>query len=162
MDLKERATLLASFLTSHTRPDGSVIVVKRSDAPDWVADIVYSVHQALRDSLPNDFIYQAVSDAADRIGDDGEDASPEPDYLNHELYGWLAEYPGASEYVDQAVEDYGWPASGGIFEAVQRGQAEWLAEVVQATIAALEEEEDTIAAWAEYKARADAREDAEV
>jgi len=145
MNLQARAALLDSFLVANTTPgERQGIIVKRDDAPEWVRDVIYSVHG---NSFPDDWTYKAIKEATSAIAEDGEDAEIEADVYTSDLLEWLTNASGAVDYCDEATSEYG--AADSIIATIQQGQACAYAAIVNATLAALndieeeEEEEET-------------------
>lgn len=146
--LQERAAQLDKYLIVNTKEgERQGIIVKADDAPEWVGDVVYSVHGS---SLPDDWTYKAIKEAASAIEQDEDDPTVEADIYTRDLLDWLTNASGAIDYCDEATSEYGERDS--IIATIQQGQAYAYAAIVSATIAALndaeeEEEEEHTHTW---------------
>lgn len=95
------------------RDDNSSIWVLKDDAPEWMTDVMYEVHDAGA-SLPNDTVYDLAHDCVNAIAELDEDADEEeatdaineiePEYRTWQLFLWAAEW---SEYIDELGEEFG-------------------------------------------------------
>lgn len=122
------------------RDSGETFVALKDDAPDWMTD---AIHDAHGDMMPDDWRYQACMEAAEAIADaDDIDSARDSfmdavDVYNSDLMRWLDSHGSRTDYVDQAVEDYGWP-DGGLMQAIAIAQSIERGEVWDAIVAHLE------------------------
>lgn len=106
-------TLVNSFQIK-TRDDGSTFYCAKDDAPEYVSDLCYDVHDYM---LPDDYRYQFLVEALEYIDDnldplddsldsiDPFDAC-EPDCMNHDLIRWLGSNLSRMYYCDNVMQDY--------------------------------------------------------
>ena len=126
--------------SDNTRPN---IYTLSDGAPDWVHELVYQAHG---DMMPDDYRYRFIACALEALTecadvDDARDYN-EPSIYNGELLSWLSSHLSRYSYVDQAVEDFGYP--GDLMTAIMRGQLEEMYEVFDSVLSYLEQraEED--------------------
>lgn len=126
-----------------TRANGDAFVSLKDGSPDWMQE---AIHEAHGDMLPDDWRYRAVMDAAEAIYDAGADGDTDDahgafidavDVYNHDLIRWLGSHGARPDYVDNAVDEFGWP-DGGLMAAIQLGQAEERGEVFDSVLAFLQ------------------------
>jgi len=120
MELQQLAKIGYKNMEWLTRDDGSRIVVKKDSAPDWLADMVYELHDGLL-LLPDDWTYEQIYNALGMLsdGEDPEEAYFEGDTLTSSLFNWAK---GNSSLVDDYIRDVGW--GGNIEAAICGAQAE--------------------------------------
>jgi len=142
------ARTLAAAFEHRTRDNGETFYALRADSPEWMKDAVQAAHGGM---LPNDWRYRAISDAAQRMSECGEDSDEftvpqegydEPDPYTNDRIAWLGSAinwrPG---YCDLAQNEWGLgPAD--IIERIGSGQAYELCEVWNLLAAFLTEEAD--------------------
>jgi len=101
------------------REDGERYVRLKSDAPEWLTDLVRDAHRS-GDSLmfPDDWRYRFIREAIDAIAEPSEgDSDEELDDLastfaddvpayNSERIDWLGSHGTRPGYVDEAIEGY--------------------------------------------------------
>ena len=115
-------------------------VVKRKDAPEWIQNLIYEVHEH-GNILPDDFKYKFILDAIDSIADgDTDDRWVEGDIYTGDLLDWFVFDVSKIGYVNDAVEENGYP--GDIIEAIRMGQLKERLEIFNIVLAALELELD--------------------
>lgn len=108
--------------------------------PTWIEAMVRVVHD---DSqwLPDDYKYQYIIDTLNNLSEgwDPEEGmyDLEADVYNHDLLEWLGSHNARAEYVDEVVEETGWPKDGGLFVALQYGQQREMQEVWNHVVEAL-------------------------
>lgn len=104
-----------------TREDGTKFWAKRENAPEWVKDLVFAAHEG-GDFLPDDWRYAFLVEALDALADteDPDDVQLEADVYNHELLSWLASHAHRPSFVDEHIEEHGYP--GNIMRAIAGGQ----------------------------------------
>lgn len=122
--LPDAAGEAAFFLRFGTRPDGGEYVHTKDGTPEWVTEMIRKAHGG--DMLPDDYVYSTVREALDWIIDGGTEDNAEEfadmtDVYNSDLMAWLGSHAGRTSYVDEAVEEFGWPKDG-IMQAVMMGQ----------------------------------------
>src|ERR1035441_3698383 len=113
--ISEKVSALADLayraFTQDTRePSGEKFYKLTEDAPEWVGELVKKVHG---ERWADDWMYSETRSALGTISDAGEDADAdevqsyytEPDTYYSQLTDWLANFRGASDYVDQADEE---------------------------------------------------------
>lgn len=132
MNTQQAAQALASFLTIQTRNNGDRFVCKTDDAPDWVADLIRTVHG---DLFPDDWTYQTISECADAIAE-GSEQEPDADIYTRDLIKWLGSYPDALGACDEATEEYG--AQDSIDATMRQGQQYAISRIYLEVSAALE------------------------
>lgn len=110
---------------------GGLYVAKSDDAPDWVSELVYAIHQ---DGylVPDDWHYRTLRDAlsylANDVGDDMPDdvefAESVTDVYTADLNSWLSETAGAHDYCDEALAEFWGDAHAGrsLSEQIRAGQ----------------------------------------
>lgn len=157
-------------LESGTRTDGSKYIYFADNSPEWVNTLVREAHND-GGRLPSDSIFELVKDVFNAISDgaanyeDDNDAQSsledipsdgylEADIYNSDLMRWLAD--GNEEYVERALDEYGWESGGNFFSLLQQAQGVQLEEIFQNALRALidvadeleqeEESEDEIGA----------------
>ncbi len=122
---------------------GGLYVAKSDDAPDWVSELVYAVHQ---DGylLPDDWHYQVTRDAlsylaniGDDIPDDVEFSESAVDIYTADLNRWLSETAGAHDYCDEALAEF-WADS--LSAQIQAGQGLAAMRICRLVTSALESE----------------------
>jgi hypothetical protein len=109
----------------------------KDDAPDWVNDMCQAAHDGM---LPDDYRYSFIVEALDAIIDaegDTDSADLEADCYTADLTAWLASRVSRTEYVDQAVEEFG-ADSVGIVSQLMQGQYLEKREVLTSVISSLE------------------------
>lgn len=120
-DIKAKAAEMSRWLEYRTRDDGEKFVTFKESVPQWVKDIVFAAHD---DMLINDYSYEYANDALEAIAetDTRDDAQEYMDNRteihNAELIKWLASNLGRAEYVNEAVENYGYKD---LYSALQFG-----------------------------------------
>jgi hypothetical protein len=140
------------WLETATRDDGESYVRTKDDAPEWVTRLV---HEAHGDFLPDDWRYECVRAALGFIHDndygeaEAEDyssdfADEQVDTYNAARLKWLESNLNRHGYVNEAVEELGYPSDEGILHAIGMGQYLEGREVFDSVVASLRElvEED--------------------
>jgi hypothetical protein len=119
MTVKELAQQAYDSLEWADRDDGTRYVRKTADHPEWLEALCLTAHG---ESFPDDYKYEYIYRALEFIADEDEDAEydPEADAYNGQLCEWLKCAAESFCYVDEAVDEYGYPGS--LFEALQMGQ----------------------------------------
>ena len=107
----------------------------RDDSPQWVKDLVYTAHKS-GEILPDDYRYRFAVQALEVIADQPEaglepaelTCEIEPDVYNADLIKWLGSHYIRAGYVNEAVQEFGWPDEG-IMTAIRWGQRLEIEEV---------------------------------
>lgn len=126
---------------------GGLFVAKRDDAPEWVQELMYAIHQ---DGylLPDDWHYQVTRDAlsylaniGDDIPDDVEFSESAVDIYTADLNRWLSETAGAHDYCDEALAEF-WAdgAADSLSAQIQAGQGLAAMRICGLVTSALESE----------------------
>src|SRR5690606_28493130 len=108
------------------RLDNQHYVRVKEEAPEWVGDLVRAAHDnanILPDDWRYDRIYQALSYLADTDPDNWdahEFADQAVDVNTADRLHWLGSHSRRAAYVDEAVDNMGWPGS--IYDAIAYGQ----------------------------------------
>ena len=118
MELQQLAKIGYKNMEWLTRDDGSRIVVKKDGGPNWLADMVYELHDGL---FPDDWTYEQIYNALGMLsdGEDPEEAYFEGDTLTSSLFDWAK---GNSSLVNDYIRNFGW--GGNIEAAICGAQAE--------------------------------------
>ena len=118
----------------------------RGDSPQWVKDLVYAAHKS-GGILPDDYRYKFTVLALEYIAEQPDaglepaelTCEIEPDAYNSSLIKWLGSHAIRAGYVDEAVQEFGWPDEG-IMTAIRMGQRLEIEEVFDLVADALAEE----------------------
>lgn len=124
--------LMADFyghFVSVVRNDGTKFYHLRSDTPRQYMEIVHAAHDGM---LPDDYVYETLYFLAgkfdDVLPDDWDDQAPDlcdslVDVYNTDLLRWLASHLYRAQFVDEAVQDYGFdPGDFSLFKLLALGQ----------------------------------------
>jgi hypothetical protein len=130
------------FFEVATRKDGTNFVRHTNNAPEYLKEFVQKVHQELECGLPNDWIYNEISNAFDAIEIDELEETPfNPDEYTHQLFEWAKS--GWAQYMIQLYND-NIHHSKDMMEQIQNGQwyaADRIFHLVKEFIEENEEEE---------------------
>jgi hypothetical protein len=130
--VKQIASELNSQFHEQTRTNGEKFWSLKPDNYDQYIDAVRDIHGT--DMLPDDWRYSMIVSILDKIKEydaetveDFEDTRHEiidglVDIYNQDRLNWLASNLCRSEYVDEAVSEFGWPEKEGIYQAIAYGQ----------------------------------------
>ena len=118
----------------------------KSDAPQWVNDLVYKVHDN-GNILPDDYRHRFIVEALEAIAEQPEaglepaelTCEIEPDVYSSDVITWLGSHAIRAAYVDEAVQEFGWPDEG-VMTAIRWGQRLEIEEVFDLVANALAEE----------------------
>jgi hypothetical protein len=142
--IQELASQLSEALERKSRTNGDEFVCLKDGSPQWMTDVVRSVHG---DKLPDDAVHAFISRCADALAEsDDEDASGaiyqiEPDAYTHNLTAWLHARADHVYYLSEVLEE-STPTDG--FQLLAMAQQRQIVEVGQALIAGLQEHLDTL------------------
>lgn len=143
----------ASYMERVKRDDDTYYVRATDDAPAWLKDAIYAAHG---DRLPNDWVYDLISDAIDWIADNGHDTADDArdaahnfadgvDVYTHDLLGWYA-IPANRGYCEDAADTFGESDDMSIDAQIMRGQYMQREEILQSVISSLEDRADDLEA----------------
>lgn len=133
-----------------TRPNGEEFRRLKDGHPAELHTLVMNAHGEM---MPDDWRYEAIEDILDAIAvaEDPNELHGEIDSLvdvyNADLLRWVSSHLERAGYVDEAVEELGYP--GCLFKALQYGQHQEYSEIHSLVLRELEkiaeerEEEDT-------------------
>lgn len=136
--IHELAEIAVKHFTTINRADSTdQIVVLTKESPEWLRDVVMEAHGS---SMPDDLIYAHIRDVIDALADDDSDpqgviSEMEADVYTRDLIAWLASDVGYTDYMTQAIEEYG--AKDG-FSILSCAQKIWMDEIGNNVITALE------------------------
>lgn len=96
------------MFTTKKRTDGTRFIA--FDGPEYVRDFIRDVHfDYFGGCLPNDWIYEKISEAFEELENNGNDIDRcyyEPDCYYRELIEWMQE-PYAHGFINEAMRDLG-------------------------------------------------------
>lgn len=147
-DIRELAARARSFFErgqrANAREDEYYWRMK-DKLPIWVHDLTFKAHDN-GNILPDDYKYEYIVDALDRLEDGHDPESPEleADVYNNDLVRWLGSLVHRADYVDEGVEDYGWDEEGGIMRAIAMGQIREREEIFYSVVESLKERLEAI------------------
>jgi hypothetical protein len=141
------AETAAAWLETAERDNGERFIRHRSDAPEWLTDMMREAAHDHGEILPDDYRYQFASDALDIIAEDGTDEDHlrdvfgeiQGDDYTSDLCAWLGSHGNRRMYVDEELSEY--PHNDGytlLVDAQRRERVEvaeavfvWLAEYIE-------------------------------
>jgi hypothetical protein len=106
-DLKKYASKALKEFTSKKRANGeSFWCLKDGKNKKWVQDMIQKAHCGM---LPDDYKYQFAYESLLAIADtdNADDITLESDIYNSDLLQWVSSNLTRSEYVNEAVSEYG-------------------------------------------------------
>ena len=129
--------------TLSERDNGDKFWHLKNGSPEWMTDVCLAAHG---DMFPDDWRYACINqilgvlDYSINEDSDRDDMCDmlreiESDVYNHDLATLLASHLSRGGYVDDAIDEYGWPDD--IFTALQYGQAREIEECGSLLINAL-------------------------
>ena len=152
MTIQTLAAQLSAAFVSDVRTNGATFYKLADGSPEWMNDATFAAHGEF---LPDDWRYAAIRELSSRMAEseDPEDGFEEcdsaVDVYNSKLADWLASNNSRAAYVDEAIEEFGYP--GDLIKALQCGQLAEYREIWAALYSFLsdmaEEEEEEGAAW---------------
>lgn len=157
--VQQLARELADAFEGTERANGDEIRILRDGSPEWMREVVHTAHG---DMFPDDYRYEAIENAAEHIAEaeDPEEGAHDfadgaVDVYNGARLAWLASHGDRAGYVDEAREEIGTDAEGGILGEIGRGQYFELIEVYGLVLQALTEraEADEAEAYANQRVR---------
>lgn len=114
------------------RREGVEVLIRDSNQDDALQAMCREAHG---DMFPDDWRYSFIVEALDRITEyedlDAAESEIEADIYTADRLAWLASRLDRSNYVDDAINEYGWDGKGGIVEAIGLGQIAERSEVFQ-------------------------------
>jgi len=140
--LIKSAQEMSEAFETRERDNGDKFRVLKNGSPEWMTEIVHTVHG---DALPDDTIYRFIEMTVDAIADCDPDATEddiqerlyeiEPDVYTSDLTEWLHARNDHVYYLTEALEEFN-PRDG--FQALSMAQANQIKEVAFDTLSALE------------------------
>ena len=100
-DIETKAAEGLQYFTTIKKETGDIIALK-DNAPEWLTDIVYSVHEQGA-YLPDDYKYSFTEQAFESLSEGYEIDWQE--LVNHKLTDWLGSHAFRAEYVDQELSE---------------------------------------------------------
>jgi len=147
MTLQERARELYDALELRQRPDGKKYYCLKEGSPPWMTDLVRRAHG---DRLPNDYVYEAIAEAAAVLADADPNADIdelqdalaeiEADCYTGELTAWLNDSAYNVYYLSEALDED--PGIRDGFQLLARAQYLFKQEVVSVLLDELAEVTD--------------------
>lgn len=141
-NLQKLAAVLSDCLEEKERENGKkFLCIKdglKKSTKEKVRNLIHAAHND-GEFLPDDFRYGMAAKALSLIAGgelDGENlyeiADQEVDVYNSDLLKWVSSNLSRSEYVNEAVSEYGWP--GDIMAAIVMGQSKEIEEIFGAVL----------------------------
>lgn len=138
----EKAEAISKAMEGKKRSDETEFVCLKDDSPEWMKDVIRTVHG---DKLPDDTTYRFIEMAIDAIADCGDEDEIEerlfelePDVYTSDLTEWLHARNDHVYYLTEALEEYDLHDG---FQALSVAQAKHIQEVAFDTLRAIEEME---------------------
>ncbi len=121
------------------RDDGSKFVSLKDGHPKELETLVRKAHG---DMMPDDQRYEFIEDAIDALADNEDEEyaryeAEEADIYTSDLLKWVSSLLSRGDYVDEAIEEYGYPEEGFV-RALQYGQSFEKREVFDLVLRELE------------------------
>jgi hypothetical protein len=149
--ISDKAREAYDWFETAERPDGESFVRTKSEAPEWVTELVQDAHGS--EFLPDDWRYEAIRDCLGAIATDELDADDGPSewadgytaVYNGALLSWLSSNLNRIGYVDDAVAELGYSEDRGVMGAIALGQymeAREVFELVHRGLEALVDEDE--------------------
>jgi hypothetical protein len=139
LTIDDLSTEACGWFERAERPDGESFTRLKDGAPEWITDLVHDAHgDFLPDDWRNDCIRAALGSINDGENDPHEFADGHADVYNDRLYAWLSSNVTRASYVDEAVEEFGYPSDRGISGAIAMGQYMEALEVFESVVRSLE------------------------
>lgn len=140
MNLQDLVKEALKYFTQSTRNDGTKFYHTKDDTPTWVDDMCQTAHGQV---LPDDYKYSLIVESLQSIRDGSEDDQYiEPDTYSMDRLEWLASDLRRTQYVDQAIEDFGLDSSIGIIELIGWGQLIEKQEIFNSVLSSLQDRID--------------------
>ncbi len=144
MDIKrELMQFFSNQFMTKTRDDGTEFTCLGDNVPAWCTEVVHSAHG---DYLPDDWRYHWIAAASDFFADNDPDnwdelLNEETDSLvnvyNSDLLRWLSSNLTRSGYVNDAVNEMGFPDEFDIFHTIMMGQYEEIRETLESLLSSI-------------------------
>lgn len=143
-NLQKLAAVLYDCLEEKERVNGEkFLCIKNNLKKSTEEKIRNLIHAAHGEFLPDDFRYNMIgsalsSIAAGSLDDENiyEIAGLEVDIYNSDLLKWVSSNLSRSEYVNDAISEYGWP--GDVMAAITMGQSKEIQEIFSTVLHYLE------------------------
>ena len=117
--IKQLAEQMSQAFEGRTRDNGAEFRALKDRSPEWMTTVCRKAHG---DMMPDDWRYEFIENAVDKIAEADDDASDddiseleyelEADIYTHDLTGWLHSRADRVSWLDQAMEE-----SGGTFDS---------------------------------------------
>ena len=142
-----RLEQFAQAFETDKRPDGETFVRLKDDSPDWMTDIIRTIHG---DMMPDDTKYSMISEVADTLGeyerDSWDDCAHEicdglVEIYNHGRIKWLESHLTRAYYCDEAQEQGLLAHDSDMFTRLGVGQFMEYQEIVYFLMAELQDDE---------------------
>lgn len=138
-ELQKKADEMLTFFVWDKRDNGKEFVKLTDNAPESLKDLVREAHDSMS---PDDYKYEFVFQALNLLveNEDPDDAQVEPDIYNYDLAEWLGSHVERSEYVNEAVQEWGVSATSfDIYQVIGLGQLREREEVFHIVRSELED-----------------------
>lgn len=147
----------AGAFVTDKRNDGKTFYKLSDNAPEWLkgSDVMFTIHSALDDRLPDDWVYEATAsitsafvDHESESADDARETAHEVadglvDVYNADRIQWLAQHLNNASIVDEACRELGCAADTDIVDRIGTGQYYAYERLANAVIEAVETEADS-------------------
>lgn len=132
------ASTYLDWFEKSSRDDGSKFYKLIDGYP---LGLLYLVRNAHGEMLPDDWRYEFIYESLALISEsvDPEDPGFEADIYYHELLQWLSSRTDRCDYVDEAVEEFGFPNPFNTMTLIGMGQLRELKEVYFSVLSNLQE-----------------------
>lgn len=148
MDLQTLAAEVRKMFVCKKRDNGASFWSIPGDKPKWITDLCREAHG---DMMPDDYKYEYIVEALDRLKDGDEDGDEiEPDVYNSDLSKWMGSHSDRGWYVDEAVKEFG-HSEDGIYADMMMGQVQEKREVFYSVKQSLESHLEDLEVGADAK-----------
>lgn len=142
--IKKLAEQMQEQFTTGKRDNGEEFHKLKDAHPEWMQDVCREAHSEM---MPDDFIFEMISNAVDLLADVDDDCAEdfdayhekadelEADVYNNTLLKWVSSNLTRASYVDDALE----AGATKLFDALQWGQLEERREVFSRVLEELRE-----------------------
>jgi hypothetical protein len=138
--IQQLASDALSYLVRRHRTDvyPQSYILLHQEAPEWMRDLVYSVHDGM---LPDDWRFAFIQEALDDIANGGDDAiecaSKNESVYTSDHISWLGSHISRWAIVDEATAEYDLPANAPLSHRVNVGMHAERIEVYNLVLEAL-------------------------